>query len=63
MKKPASFVIGIVLLLMATVQLLRFLFALDVVVNGFIVPVWFSLVAAIFLFLLAVWLLKERTRQ
>jgi len=60
MKKPASLVIGIFLLILAFIQLIRFTFAVTIVVNGFTVPVWLSGGVAIFFGLLAFWLLNER---
>lgn len=61
MKRPASLVIGILLLFLAVAQLFRFLFAIPVIVaNCVSIPVWPSAVAAIFLALLGVWLLNER---
>jgi hypothetical protein len=61
MKRPASLVIGILLLFLAFAQLLRFIIAVPIVVaNCVSIPAWPSAVAAIFLALLGVWLLNER---
>ncbi|WP_321425056.1 hypothetical protein [uncultured Bacteroides sp.] len=60
MKRPASLVVGILLLILAFIQLIRFTFSVAIVVNGFIVPVWLSGGVAIFFGLLAFWLLNER---
>lgn len=60
MKRPASLVVGILLLILAFIQLIRFTFSVAIVVNGFIVPVWLSAGAAIFFGLLGFWLLSER---
>ena len=60
MKRPASLVIGILLLLLACAQLCRYLFDVKVVAEGMEIPVWPSAVAAIILTALGVWLLKER---
>jgi len=60
MKRPASLVVGILLLVMACAQLLRFLLGIEVAADGITIPVWLSVVAAVALALLAVWLLKER---
>jgi hypothetical protein len=60
MKRPASLVIGILLLILAFIQLVRFTFSVAIVVNGFTVPVWLSGGIAIFFGLLAFWLLNER---
>jgi hypothetical protein len=60
MKRPASLIIGILLLLLACAQLCRYLFDVKVVAEGMEIPVWPSAVAAIVLTALGVWLLKER---
>ena len=61
MKRPASLVIGILLLLLAIAQLLRFMFAVPVIAaNCITIPVWPSALAAIFLAALGFWLLHER---
>ena len=60
MKRPASLVTGIVLILIAIAQLCRFIFKVSVVAAGTEIPVWPSAIAAIFLAFLAFWLLKER---
>jgi hypothetical protein len=63
MKRPASLVVGILLLLLACAQLCRYLFEVKVVAAGVEIPVWPSAVAAIVLAVLAVWLLKERKEE
>ncbi|MGD0279758.1 MAG: hypothetical protein ABSC11_10680 [Smithella sp.] len=63
MKRPASLVVGILLLLLAGAQLCRYLFEVKVVAAGMEIPVWPSAVAAIVLAVLAVWLLKERKEE
>lgn len=60
MKRPASLVIGILLLLMAIAQMCRFFLKINVVAAGIEIPFWPSVVAAVVLFALGVWLLKER---
>jgi len=60
MKRPASLTAGIFLVFLATLQALRFLLGINVVAAGIEIPVWPSAAAAVFLALLAVWLLKER---
>jgi hypothetical protein len=62
MKRPASLVIGILLLLMAIAQLCRVIFQINVVAAGVEIPIWPSAFAFIFLILLALWLLKERKK-
>jgi multidrug transporter EmrE-like cation transporter len=60
MKRPASLVVGILLLLMACAQVFRFLFKINVVAAGIEIPVWPSAIAAVALTALGIWLLKER---
>ena len=47
MKRPASLICGIILLIFAFIQLIRYTFAVPVVVNGITVPIWVSAVIAI----------------
>ena len=61
MKRPASLVIGILLLFLACAQLCRFFLKVNVVAAGMEIPLWPSAVAAVILAALAVWLLKERS--
>ncbi|MBN1364900.1 MAG: hypothetical protein JW976_08870 [Syntrophaceae bacterium] len=61
MKRPASLIVGILLLIMACAQLCRFLLKVHVVAAGFVVPVWLSAIAAVVLAALGIWLLKERS--
>jgi len=60
MKRPASLVIGILLLFLACAQLFRYLFKVKVIAAGMEIPLWPSAIAALILAALAVWLLKER---
>lgn len=60
MKRPASLVIGILLLFLACAQLCRYILKVDVVAAGIEIPLWPSAIAALVLVALAVWLLKER---
>jgi hypothetical protein len=60
MRRPASLVIGILLLFLACAQLCRYLFEIKVVAAGMEIPLWPSAVAAVVLVILAIWLLKER---
>jgi len=62
MKRPASLVIGILLLVLACAQLCRFFLKIDVVAAGLEIPFWPSAVAAVVLVVLGVWLLKERNK-
>lgn len=54
--------ISIILLLMAAVQLIRFIVNLPVTAAGREIPVWPSALAAVVLVALAVWLLQERKK-
>lgn len=60
MKRPASFVASVLLLLMAAAQLVRFVLGIPVTAAGLEIPVWPSAVAAVVLAALAVWLFRER---
>ena len=62
MKRPASLVIGILLLVLACAQLGRFIWGVSIIAAGMKFPLWPSAVAAIVLAALAIWLLKERNR-
>jgi hypothetical protein len=60
MKRPASLVTGILLLLLACAQLCRFVLGVNVVAAGIDIPVWPSAIATVVLAALGIWLLKER---
>ena len=60
MQRPASLLVGILLLVMAIAQLCRFILKVDVVAAGMEIPLWPSAIAAVILTVLAIWLLKER---
>lgn len=60
MKRPASLVAAIVLILISLAQLSRVLFRVSVVAAGTEIPIWPSGIVALFLGSLALWLLKER---
>ena len=60
MKRPASLVVGIILLFLACAQLCRFFLNVPVIAAGIEIPLWPSAVAAAVLFILGIWLLKER---
>ena len=62
MNRPASLVVGVFLIVLATAQLCRVIFGISVVAAGVEIPIWPSAIAAIMLVSLAVWLLKERSR-
>jgi hypothetical protein len=60
MKRPASFVASILFLLMAVAQFVRFILDIPVTAAGLEIPVWPSVVAAVILAALAVWLFREQ---
>lgn len=62
MKRPASLIVGILLLILACAQLCRFFLNIPVMAAGIEIPLWPSAIAAVVLAALAVWLLKERSR-
>ena len=62
MKRPASLVIGILLLLLACAQLCRFFLKINVVAAGIEIPLWPSAAAAVVLTVLGIWLLQERNK-
>lgn len=62
MKRPASLIVGILLLVMACAQFGRFFLKVPVIAAGIEIPVWPSAVAAVVLTALGIWLLKERNR-
>jgi hypothetical protein len=61
MKRPASLVIGVLLLFLACAQLCRYILKVDIVAAGMGIPLWPSAVAAVVLAALGIWLLKERS--
>jgi hypothetical protein len=60
--KPARLLATIVLFLIAVGHLLRLVFHVEAIVGGFIVPMWMSVVACLFMGGLAVMLLMENRR-
>ena len=54
MKRPASLVIGILLLVLACAQLGRFIWGVSIIAAGMKFPLWPSAVAAIVLAALAI---------
>jgi hypothetical protein len=62
MKRPASFITAIFLLLIACAQICRVIFQIKIVAAGVEIPFWPSAVAFIFLICLALWLLIERKK-
>lgn len=62
MKRPASLITAIFLLLLACAQLCRVILGVNVVAAGVEIPIWPSAVAAVVLAALAIWLLAERKK-
>lgn len=62
MKRPASLVAAILFFLMAIAQLYRFFLQIHVVAGELTVPLWPSVLAAVALVLLGIWLLVERSK-
>jgi hypothetical protein len=60
--KPARLLATIVLSLIAFGHLLRLVFHIEAIVGGFIVPMWMSVVACLFMGGLAVMLSRENRR-
>lgn len=62
-KGSASLVAALVFWLIALAQLLRVLFGLRVIAGGVDIPLWVSILAAVVLGALGLWLWRERRRQ
>ncbi len=62
MKRPASLIVGIFLLLLACAQLFRYMFKINIVAAGMEIPFWPSAIAAVVLALMGIWLLRERNQ-
>lgn len=58
-RRPFTLVAVVLLLLVAILQLLRFLLGWPVLINGFAVPMWFSGVACVVLAVLAALVTRE----
>lgn len=63
MNRPASLVSALFLLLIALAHVLRLLAGVEIVANGYTLPMWVSVPAAVFLLCLSVWLFRERSRS
>ena len=59
MSKPFTCIAIVLLSLVALLQLARFVFRWPVLINGFAVPLWFSLLAFVVLVVLAVFVHHE----
>jgi len=60
--KPFSSIAGLVLALIALVQLLRVIFGWSVVINGYVIPLWASALACLVAAVLAVMVWREARR-
>jgi hypothetical protein len=60
MKKPASLFSSVILWLIALLQMLRMLFHVHVNAGGVEIPVWASILPAVFFAGLGAWLWAER---
>ena len=63
MKRPAALIAGIFFVLLAIVQLCRFILGITIVIGENEIPVWASAIAFIVLGTLGIWLLKERSQN
>ncbi len=52
-------VAGVIFLLVSIMHLLRLIFRVSLVVAGFTVPLWFSVLGVIFPLLLSLWMFKS----
>jgi hypothetical protein len=58
MQKTALKVSGTVFLIIAVLQLLRFMLKIEVIAAGHVIPLWASLLAFIVMTLLALWMFR-----
>ena len=63
MKRPAALIAGILFILVAIVQLCRFLLGIKIVAGSTEIPVWASAIAALVLLILGIWILVERSKN
>lgn len=63
MKNKALFISGIIFAIVAIAHLLRFLFKMEVVIGGYIVPMELSLVAFVVAGLLSIWMFIARSSR
>ncbi len=59
MKNSALTVAGLIFLLIGFLHLLRMAFGVSVVVGGWVIPQWFSLIGMVVMFLLSLWCFKS----
>jgi hypothetical protein len=59
MKDKALKVAGVIFLLVSIMHLLRVILRSEVMVAGFILPTWFSMLGFIFALLLSLWMFKS----
>jgi len=58
MKDTALKVAGIIFFVVAIVHLLRIFLRFDVIIAGYVVPMWFSILGFIFPLVLSLWMFK-----
>ena len=63
MKNIALKVAGAIFLVVALLHLLRVIFSIEVIVAGFIAPMWLSMFGFIFALALALWMLKTAMKS
>ncbi len=59
MKDTALKVAGIIFFLVAIVHLLRVILKFEVIIAGYVLPIWFSILGFIFPLLLSLWMFKS----
>jgi len=58
MKDTALKVAGAIFFVVASIHLLRLFLKFDVIIAGYVVPIWFSILGFIFLLVLSLWMFK-----
>lgn len=59
-KNFALTVAGIVFTIVAIVHLLRLLFSWEILIGGYVIPMWFSILGLIIAAILAIWMFIAR---
>jgi len=57
--RPVSLLVAVLLLLVVLIHLVRFIFGVEIVIGGMVVPMWMSPIASIVSAVLAVLLWRE----
>jgi len=63
MKNTALRVAGLIFFVAAIMHLLRLILKLEVIIAGYVVPVWFSALGFIFPLSLSIWMFKSYQAQ